>query len=137
MAVPQHGTTSLPALARHHGVLLPHRSKELTRALASPSVTRDLSASRGPEVAIGAETMQVTSENQQLGGAPAVALVRDDDGHHVELVHHARSSILVRTPTRDCLASNQTSVAPNGDGQKPTTCPKGHSDLINNLGVCF
>ena len=23
--------------------------------------------------------MQVTSENQQLGGAPAVALVRDDD----------------------------------------------------------
>ena len=95
MAVPQHGTTSLPALARHHGVLLPHSSKELTRALASPSVTRDLSASRGLESDIDAETMQVTSENQQLGGAPAVALVRDDDGHHVELVHHARLSILV------------------------------------------
>ena len=136
MAVPQHGTTSLPALARHHGVLLPHSSKELTRALASPSVTRDLSASRGPEVAIGAETMQVTSENQQLGGAPAVALVRDDDGHHVELVHHARPSILVH-PSSTRLASNQTSDAPIVDGQKPTKCPKGHRDLINNLGVCF
>ena len=100
MAVPQHGTTSLPALARHHGVLLPHSSKELTRALASPSVTRDLSASRGLESAIDAETMQVTSENQQLGRALAVALVRDDDGHHVELVHHARFSILVHPVSR-------------------------------------
>ena len=88
MVVPQHGATSLPALARHHGVLLPHRSKELTRALASPSVTQDLSASRGLESAIDAETMQVTSENQQLGGAPAVALVRDDNEHHGDAYQH-------------------------------------------------
>ena len=105
--------TSPPALARHHGVLLPHRSKEHTRSLESPAVTQDISASRTTESAIDALTMLVTSENQQLGGAPAVALVRDDNEHHVELVHHARPSILVH-PTRDRLHYDHIAISTIG-----------------------